>query len=162
MGNAAAFNDFKKLSMLKRSNVFRSFSKPHHIGALSKAKNSPSRVHNLASNNGSTIRMQALTRNKATIRTSQEDKARRNLRRLTGSPHRRSELILSLGVHSRWNKWSPDYFHHRQHMKPLRFPIPRLPQQAQIHLLKMGVEKEDGDLLGPGQTALTRIPLPIC
>lgn len=52
--------------------------------------------------------METLTGDEATVSTSQEDKARRNLRRLTRPPHRRSELILSLGTHSRRNERSPN------------------------------------------------------
>jgi hypothetical protein len=48
--------------------------------------------------------MQALTRNKATIRTCQKYKASHNLTRLSGPSHRRSELLLRLVIHRRRKK----------------------------------------------------------
>jgi len=62
----------------------------------------------LRPNLNTAIRMQALARNKATIHARQENKAGRNLTRLSRPSHRRSELLLRLLIHRRRNERRPN------------------------------------------------------
>jgi len=55
----------------------------------------------LAPSNGTAIKVQTLPRHEATIMSSQEDEASRDLGRLARSSLRRSKLVLSLGIHRR-------------------------------------------------------------
>ena len=66
------------------------------------------KVH-LPINHDPSIRMQALPSNHTAILTRQENKARRNLRRLCRPSHRRSaQLVLRLFRHGGWDERRPD------------------------------------------------------
>lgn len=70
---------------------------------------SPSQQGPLAINHHTSIRMQTLPSNHTAVLTSQENKARRNLRRLCRPPHRRStQLVLSLFRHGGGDERGPD------------------------------------------------------
>lgn len=74
-------------------------------------------------NDYTTIRMQTLARNQATILAGQEDKASSNLRWLPRSTHRRAaELVLSVFLHGRRDKWCPDWaWAHSIHTDAVRY-----------------------------------------
>lgn len=63
---------------------------------------------NLRTNLCSAVRMQALSRDEATIWSRQEHKASSDLARLTRSSHWRGELLLCLLGHCSWDEWCPN------------------------------------------------------
>lgn len=57
--------------------------------------------------NNTSVRMQALPRDKATILTRQKHETRRDLARLPWPPHRRTKLILRIMLHRRRDQRRP-------------------------------------------------------